>query len=324
VIEFSLTAHDLSHTRLAFSPLWETVASLRVLQNPDHHRLHQPWLAAVEPKLTASGIDVASLFALVPARGYVPDFLTPPPSVPLPDVRSELARLRSTDPNQVCQEVNRLRGGASAEVLHQLYADPEVGLAALGDLLESYWEVAIAPYWSRLRTVLEGDIQHRARRIAAGGITEMFTDLHHRIRWDAGVLTVDLAVTGRVSPAGRGVVLVPCGFISPSVVAVIHPPWQPALVYPPIGVSTLWQSSTGGTAGALAGLIGRTRARLLSEATTPTSTSELARRSGVSLGAVSQHLGALRSAGLIVSHRTGRTVLHVRTPLAEDLLAGCA
>jgi DNA-binding transcriptional ArsR family regulator len=54
---------------------------------------------------------------------------------------------------------------------------------------------------------------------------------------------------------------------------------------------------------------------------TPLSTTELARRTGMTPGGVSQHLAVLRAAGLVTAHRDGRTVRTVRTALAEALLA---
>ncbi|MFD0573635.1 ArsR/SmtB family transcription factor [Kitasatospora gansuensis] len=72
---------------------------------------------------------------------------------------------------------------------------------------------------------------------------------------------------------------------------------------------------------ALAAVIGRSRAVLLAELDTPASTTDLARRTGITAGGVSQHLTALRAAGLVDAHRSGRYVLYVRTEAAEVLLA---
>ncbi|MCO5993395.1 ArsR/SmtB family transcription factor [Actinoallomurus rhizosphaericola] len=68
-------------------------------------------------------------------------------------------------------------------------------------------------------------------------------------------------------------------------------------------------------------MLGRSKALLLGELDTPASTTHLAHRIGMTAGAVSQHLTALRSAGLVGSHRTGRYVLYTRTSTGEALLA---
>jgi DNA-binding transcriptional ArsR family regulator len=99
-------------------------------------------------------------------------------------------------------------------------------------------------------------------------------------------------------------------------------PWQPTLLYPARGVATLWDTGADRTPEALASVIGRTRAGLLAELDAPRSTTDVARLLGITPGGASQHLGALRAAGLVASQREGRVVLYVRTPLADALVAG--
>ncbi|MFJ8297128.1 ArsR family transcriptional regulator [Streptomyces sp. NPDC094447] len=53
----------------------------------------------------------------------------------------------------------------------------------------------------------------------------------------------------------------------------------------------------------------------------PRTTTDLARRTGVSNATASAHAAALRGAGLITTTRTGRSVHHERTPLGALLLA---
>jgi DNA-binding transcriptional ArsR family regulator len=59
---------------------------------------------------------------------------------------------------------------------------------------------------------------------------------------------------------------------------------------------------------------------LLTHLDTPRSTTELAVRTGITPGGVSQHLTALRNAGLVTRHRAGRTVLYARSTAADTLL----
>jgi DNA-binding transcriptional ArsR family regulator len=84
-------------------------------------------------------------------------------------------------------------------------------------------------------------------------------------------------------------------------------------------VATLWEQETAVTPEGLAGVLGRTRAALLADLAAPRSTTELARRHGITPGGTSQHLGALRRAGLVTGRRDGRSVLYVRTPLGDGL-----
>jgi DNA-binding transcriptional ArsR family regulator len=71
---------------------------------------------------------------------------------------------------------------------------------------------------------------------------------------------------------------------------------------------------------ALRELLGTTRAGLLIALADPADTPTLARRLGVTPGAVSQHLRVLRDAGLVRTARDGRTALHLRTGRADVLL----
>ncbi|WP_323185651.1 ArsR family transcriptional regulator [Kitasatospora sp. NBC_01287] len=72
----------------------------------------------------------------------------------------------------------------------------------------------------------------------------------------------------------------------------------------------------------MAALLGRGRAQVLSELASPASTTELTARTGQSAPNVAHHLAVLHAAGLVGRHRTGRTVLYLRTALAEALAPG--
>ena len=43
MFRIAFSAADLARTRFAFSPLWEVMASIRVLRNPAEHSLLRPW-----------------------------------------------------------------------------------------------------------------------------------------------------------------------------------------------------------------------------------------------------------------------------------------
>lgn len=67
-------------------------------------------------------------------------------------------------------------------------------------------------------------------------------------------------------------------------------------------------------------LIGATRTYVLRLIEDGCTTGELARRAGVTSGAISQHTRVLREAGLILTSRTGKSVVHTPTPLGNALL----
>lgn len=166
--------------------------------------------------------------------------------------------------------------------------------------------------------MLDADLAHRARRLTEGGPAALFADLHPMVRWRDDRLDVSTIFDASVSLAGRGLVLVPSAFYWQGVGPIIDPPWQPTLIYPARGVELLWQPGEAGPQ-ALPRVIGRSRADLLAALNAPRTTTDLAKQLGLSPGAVSQHLTALRSAGLLTTHRRGREVLYLRTPLADQL-----
>jgi DNA-binding transcriptional ArsR family regulator len=121
--------------------------------------------------------------------------------------------------------------------------------------------------------------------------------------------------------AGAGLLLVPTAFKGPGLSTRVAPPDPPQIAYRARGAGTLWEprSTTGTTA--LAAVLGRSRTVLLTELETPATTTELARRTGMSMAGVSQNLTALREAGFVSAHRAGRRVLYARTAVAESVLA---
>jgi hypothetical protein len=321
LLDLAFSTEDLAHTRFAFSPIWEIVASVRVLNNPGEHALHLPWIKRATAALVTDGLDLALLRELVPVR-HLPGFLAATPKTPVPDLADELADLRDVPAKLVRRELDAMDPPRSS-VLNRFYRDPEAGLDRLATLMERYWDLVLAEDWPRIRALLEGDILHRSRLLATGGAAELFNDLTPMISWQGGTLTVaHRHLHAAVPLRGRGLVLVPSAFVWPRVFSKTDPRWQPVLRYPPRGIATLWESGSARAPGALAAVVGRGRAVLLAELAAPASTAELARRTGLTAGAVSQHLGLLKAAGLVSGHRAGRHVLYVRTIAAEGLVAG--
>lgn len=323
-IEFS--AGDVARIRFALSCLWEAASSFHVLQGPSGHAVQMPWLRRVTPRLTSAGLGPGgdSLLAglIPPGPSYMPDFLTPPSSTLSPDIEAELEIVLATPPETVRADLDQLEVPFTPAV-RAMYADPAAGLARLADEIRRYWDIALAADWPRIRTLLEAEVFHRARLLVEEGAAGLLNGLHDRIGWDESTLSIAHKwCTGGTVLSAAGLLLVPSVFVWPAVRTVASPE-NPQLAYPPRGVGTLWEGAAGASE-ALAAVIGKSRAQLLVELESPASTTELARRTGMSAGGVSQHLGVLRAAGLITAHRSGHAVLNVRTPAAETLLAAAA
>ncbi|MDX6309370.1 MAG: hypothetical protein QOI06_2416 [Nocardioidaceae bacterium] len=321
---FEFGLEDLARLRFAISPMWEVVASLRRLRAPSGAGIHLPWLNELRGG-ALEGIDLSAALTLTPTIGYVPDFLSPPPTTPLARFEDEIALVRKTAPKQVEHDLGLFLGRRRKlpPVLEPFRTNPRQAVKQLADVLERYWQRALEPHWPRIRALLEADIAHRARRLTEEGAAALFADLHPSITWreQNAVLYVELPYQGHVTLGGRGLLLVPSAFSWVSPATITEAPWQPTLLYPARGVATLWDAGGKRTPEALAGVIGRTRAALLAELGAPRSTTDVARVLGVTPGGASQHLGALAAAGLVARRREGRLVLYVRTPLADELVA---
>jgi hypothetical protein len=322
VIRFRFGHEDLVRTRFAISPLFDLIWSTDVLRDPAAHSLHLPWARAARRRLEGFDYELVDLLATSSTRGYAPDFVAPPPTTPLAELDDELARVRATPHEQVALEVGwRFEGEPVPAAARTLLDDAQRGLAELTAVMAGYFERAIAPWWREIRAALEADILHRARRLTAGGAIDVFEDLHHQVHWRDGVLEIDRRYEQDVDLGGRGLLLVPAAFAWPRVFAMFDAPWQPALIYTPRGLGSLWAPTAGGGDGeALSALLGRRRAEILATLGTPAATTELARRLGASAAGVNEHLGVLRRAGLVSAARDGRRVMYSRTPTGDALL----
>jgi DNA-binding transcriptional ArsR family regulator len=309
MIELSFTAADVAYTRFAFSPLWEVTASVLVLRGQLGHDPHAKWVTQARQRL--AGFDWRLLGDLLPAPvRVIPGFVSPPPTTPLPDLDTELATLRATPAGQIAGEL--------AMIPEIVTPPPDAG--ALADVIREYWDRALAPFWPRIQTLLEADVRYRARRLTTGGASALFADLNPAVRWRDDRLLVENWFSARRGLRGKGLLLVPSVFVWPRVFSITAPGWQPTLRYPVRGVAELWVDRKVTPSAALVGVFGATRARLLTELDDPASTTELAGRVGITAGGVSQHLTALRAAGLVSAHRVGRAVLYARTAVAEVLV----
>jgi DNA-binding transcriptional ArsR family regulator len=172
--------------------------------------------------------------------------------------------------------------------------------------------------------ILDADIEHRARVLSERGAEAVIGDLHEEIRWSNGDVLVWPRSPGRddgdVVMSGQGMVLSPNVFGWPNCSGAARPTGAASLRYPARGVGTLWERRAEPPVEALSELLGPTRAGILLALADLCDTPTLARRLGVTPGAVSQHLSVLRRAGLVRTQKAGRSAVHLRTPRADVLL----
>jgi DNA-binding transcriptional ArsR family regulator len=169
---------------------------------------------------------------------------------------------------------------------------------------------------------LIGDVLHAIRDRRGGRLT----DLHAEVSVHDDVVQIDKPRwrnhTTRHDLAGDGMLLVPSIFLWPRVVFTADTSGTQALNYPARGIGSLWDNPAISSSDddPLGALLGRSRAAILRCLALPHSTTELALKLGQSAPSVSQHLSVLRRNGLVVSWRSGRSVLYRATPLAASVV----
>ncbi|CAM5434503.1 transcriptional regulator [Streptomyces avidinii] len=226
-------------------------------------------------------------------------------------------------------------GGADGPVPRRLRDFMEGATAHLPRLLgelRNYHRAAVEPYWSHIQAQIEAERAARGRALLDGGADELLASLPPMLRWRAPVLECDYPVDRDVRLRGRGLLLQPSFFCRRTAVTLHDPELPPVLVYP--AAAELASAQPGGESArpaeelrryrqrTLGKLVGHTRSVVLQAIGDGATTSELARRAGVSLASASQHAGVMREAGLVTTLRRGNAVLHTVTPLGAALLKG--
>jgi DNA-binding transcriptional ArsR family regulator len=309
----------LLRCRFATSPLWETVNAVRAFVDPRVRPYLRPWWERVGDRPPAG-----ELLAVQSVRGYIPDFLSPPPRDPAPSVADQIDAVRATPPEQVLAELRRvdLALSQSPAVVRAMIAAPEAARDRLADQLEDAWQRLVLPWWPKVRELIDADVEYRSRLLAAHGLGHVVAGLDERIRWAGRSIVVEPAPADAERELdGDGLILMPSAFVWPAVTAIVDRPWLPTLVYPARGIGALLGGRPTAPA-PLARLLGRTRARILADLAEPAATTTLAARHGLAPSTVSAHLSALEGAGLLVRRRHGHEMRYRRTPLGRALAEG--
>lgn len=307
-------ADDWRLVRFAVSPLHETTGALRLVRRVLDGQLAPTRSWEVAAVRRAAQLPLEPLLALLPGGSWNPDVLNPPPLGPRGDFADELAQVAAVDPEIFAGELARCLAGQSRPVPQ---VSPAVQRDEIVGLLELAWRELLLPQWSRLQDVLSADVAVRGTALAAGGLAAVLAGLHPQVRLVGASVLVGITHTADVALDGRGLTLLPTTW-GGGVGVMWDPPWQPALTYPARGTSA---KPVNLASADLSRLLGRTRAALLAALTDPATTSGLASRCQVPLSTASDHLAALRAAGLTTAHRVGHAVQHQRSELGDALLS---
>jgi hypothetical protein len=243
VIQFRLSVDALGQTRFGYSPLAEAAASLRVLGQRSADFVVHPWLREVRDQL--GRVDLELLLAVAPAGPLAPDFLFAWSSDPGTTIEQQLNELARTSPGRLRGDLEDCwKGRSMPATLRDLLPEGggEAGPRRLADAIWQYWQAAIAPYWPRIRTVVDADVSFRGARVLTGGLFTLFADLHPEVTLQDRVLKIDKPHHPDVIYEGAQITLVPSVFVWPNLlVAHEGPHHQVNLTYAARGVARVWE-----------------------------------------------------------------------------------
>lgn len=322
MIEFRLSVDVLGNTRFGFSPLAEVGSSLRLLGEPQPAHLHGHWLRQVRDRLR--DVDLELLLAITPPGKWAPAFLYPRATGPHTTLEQQLNALARIPPEQLRDNLEKVWSGRPLTPrARELYDAGDRAPGMICEAIWAYWDAAVAPYWVRICGVLEDDVSHRAGVSLNGGLFELLHDLHPEVSLAGHTLSIDKPQHGDATYPGKILTLVPSVFVWPRLIINHEDSGAFELTYAARGVGRVWEGvePEERTEDRLGALLGHTRAAILAMLSVPMSTTQVARDLGQSPGSVSQHLAILRDSGMVVSWRSGRSVLYRQTPLAASLVA---
>ncbi|MFF8601675.1 ArsR/SmtB family transcription factor [Streptomyces sp. NPDC015232] len=318
MLRIHLTTDDLARVRFAPrpAPLQELHAALTTAVTPGPGPLLLArWRARVLRALPAAAEPLADL---VPG-GHPPAFL----DVLGDSLEEAFERIRATRPEQVRAELERVYGAGAGRPaprwIHALHAGGTAPWRTVRRAQRAAYEAVLAPVWPRVQDLHREAFARHALAVAEHGLAAALTSLAPGSRFDGAVWEWPSAADREVHVAGRGLVLLP-SFHHPSGPLVQDLPARPVvLTFPATPGLPPVPDEDNTPDEPLAAALGRTRAELLRLLATPHTTTELARALHVSNATASEHAAALRTAGLVTTTRTGRSVHHTRTPVAELL-----
>ncbi|MEV5008926.1 DUF5937 family protein [Streptomyces sp. NPDC055692] len=334
----------LPRERITFcpSPLAELGNALHALAEPAHHpRLHA-WTTATSASLKPELAD-RLLEADFMWRSTRSDFLMP--AQPRETLAEELDDLDRMDdekfvgaaleiscstslypkglPSPLVDEWSRrraldlaaARGPRQAAFVERMLTEPTATRAWIRRLMEDCDQAFFADTWRRVRVQLAADARHKTELLRRNGLAAALTAASPALSLEedehGSRIVVDKLVHGRTEARGTAVTLVPSIFGWPHFFALYAPGWQPVIQYPAATPEVGGTEPVEAVKLRLAALNHPVRMNLCRNlARGAYSTNELADAYGITAPEVSRHLAVLKKAGLLITQRRGRYVLH--------------
>jgi len=337
MLRVHFTAVDLARTHIvaSYGPYSEAMFSLGVLRDRRREALFDGW----RQQLTDASGGWAGVLSRLIGSPPVLDLFTL-----IGRVRSDeesTQALLSVDRRHLKAEVDAAANWAAAnrsspdsELPAWAFRLPEDRAVrfAFAARMQACCAAAIGPHWNHIQAHLDAEAAVRARVLAQGGIEQLLSTLHPDLRWRDGALQVQdgTSRSADVYLNGSGLALVPsvfCRRIASYHISDADRGGPAVLFYPALrevkDAYRLWaRTDPTSTHKTLVALLGSTRAAALDIICQGCTTTELARRLGVSPPTASYHATILRNAGLISTRRHGSVVVHNISPLGASLLDG--
>ncbi|KUJ68499.1 hypothetical protein ACZ90_18085 [Streptomyces albus subsp. albus] len=319
MLKIHFTVEDLLHVTVAERPvpLMELGLALMNAQRHDNPDIFGRWRAHIRQTLPLRARPMLELLSPV---GTGPLFLDPPSTGLGDGLDTVLSTPRATalsELQRICA-VDRPR----TPWIRQLADHDRGAWRILEGAIKAAHHAVLGSSWPHLQAAFRAETAWRTRSLARHGLHHTLTSLAPGLRWNGMTLEVDSSFGREVFLTGAGVTLLPT-LLWPGPVLVAPQPAGPALLmYPAITPLPLHDAPSAGDP--LTALLGATRATALRTLTQPHTTTGLARALGITAPAASMQAKTLREAGLVTTHRDGKTVWHSTTPLGTDILATAA
>lgn len=290
MIRIEVDEESLRTVRLTFSPLWETIGSLGILAR---YRGEAPTPYAHWARVVRRGLSADLAQELVEAMRRPDPPLFPPGFIPVPDPSR----------NSFAAELDHLRR------IHERTPRTD----RLIGLLQRYWDGAIAPFWTDIRTSVEEEILFRGRTLAVDGPEAMLGELGGRVSWSRPHLTAPYHRDLQVSVTRSQLLLVPTVFAG-GLRLFMAEGGRTAMSYQARATGQFHvltaQARDKDTEDRLALLLGKGRAQVVRAVELPKTTTAIADELGLAKSTVSQHLTVLTGTGIVRKQRLGGRVLY--------------
>jgi len=317
MIRVHFTGADFARTSVSPhpAPLVELKLSLMMLSRRDNDVFFGRWRRQLRASLPAT---TRPLWDLV--SGYRGPAFIDPVSV---TVAEGLDTVHATPPRRVRDDIERIyahRPSPPPSWLRDLLRSDASAWGTLRRALDDAYQTTLARTWPAVRDRHRTEFARYALAAAGSGVSQALTTVIPGSQLsEPGIWQLDAPYERDIHLNGRGLVLLPTFHWTGMPVAADRP-GQPVLLAYPAGPGLPVQPP-GCHQDPLPAVLGQTRSHVLRLLGDEHSTSGVARLAGISPASASEHITALRGAGLIATVRDGATARHRRTSLGT-LLTG--